>query len=54
LLGQKVANLLNLSQGKGLYTIQLSKKDFSLESGIYILRMQTSNYMQSQQFQVSK
>jgi hypothetical protein len=54
LLGQKVASLLNLSQGKGIYTIQLSNKEFSLEPGIYILRMRTSNYMQSQQFQVSK
>ena len=54
LLGQKVANLMNTTQGKGIYTIQLNNKGFSLEPGIYVLRMQTANYMQSQQFQVRK
>jgi len=54
LLGQKVLSLKNEIGSKGTYSILISNKDYSLESGTYVLRMQTANHSESQLFQVSK
>jgi parallel beta-helix repeat protein len=54
MLGQKVTTLKNQSEAGGTYSIQITNKEYPLESGAYIVRMQTANYTQSQVFQVRK
>jgi len=54
MLGQKVASMKNATEGKGIYSIRITNKELSLESGTYIIRMQTANHTESQLFQVSK
>jgi len=54
LLGQKVALLVNESEGKGTYSIKISNKDYPLQTGTYIIQMKTANFTQTQKFQVEK
>ena len=54
LLGQKVAGLVDEYKTQGTYSIKITNKDYPLESGTYVIRMQTANYTDSQLFQVSK
>ena len=54
MLGQKVITLKNQSEAGGTYSIQIMNKEYPLESGAYIVRMQTANFTQSQVFQVRK
>jgi len=54
MLGQKVASLKNATEGKGTYSINITNKQYPLESGTYVIRMRTANHEESQLFQVSK
>jgi parallel beta-helix repeat protein len=54
LTGQKVASLINKSEGQGTYSIRITDKEYPLQAGNYIIRMKTSNFSQSQLFQVEK
>lgn len=54
LLGQKVAGLVDEYKAQGTYSIKITNKDYPLESGTYVIRMQTANHTESQLFQVSK
>ncbi|MDO9152509.1 MAG: T9SS type A sorting domain-containing protein, partial [Paludibacter sp.] len=54
LMGQNIATLVNKTQAKGTYSIKITNIDYPLESGTYIVKMQTSNYKESQLIQVNK
>jgi len=54
MIGQKVALLIDKSVEAGTYSITISDKDYPLQAGSYVIRMNTSNFTQTQKFQVGK
>lgn len=52
LSGQKLATLVDKEAVAGTYTLRLTAKDLSLQPGMYLIRLSTDTYKQTQKFQV--
>ena len=52
LSGQKLATLVDKEAVAGSYTIRLTASDLPLQPGMYLIRMSTDTYKQTQKFQV--
>jgi len=52
LSGQKLATLVDKNAVAGSYTLRLTASDLSLQPGMYLIRMSTETFKQTQKFQV--
>ena len=52
LSGQKLATLVDKNAVAGSYTLRLTASDLSLQPGMYLIRMSTDTFKQTQKFQV--
>lgn len=52
LSGQKLATLVDKEAVAGSYTLRLTASDLPLQPGMYLIRMSTDTYKQTQKFQV--